>query len=224
MNVKQFYQNMCGVYMKRIVCLLGALVITPLSYAAAEPYAAVSGGLSLVNTSNVTNGGTVYGYHYTGGPEVSVAGGYRIDRHRFELEYSYKKTPVNTISKPVTITLPTIPPTTGTITVTNAENDADLTVSSYMANYYLNIYETRVTPFVGAGIGILSGELSSPASNANGITLGMQFSAGATYHLNNRFDLDLMYRYQFANSSIKGNATAVSYGSSNFSGGVRCYF
>lgn len=209
MNVKQFYIFMYGVFMRLIFFLCCTVLLVSVSIASAEPYAGLAGGLSVVHASNLVQGDARYNCSYDSGIAASVTGGYRMDKQRFDLTYGYKSVSIK--SK--------------TINGTRTEmQDADLTVSSLMANYYMEFYDTPVVPLIGIGIGLLYGDMKTTAFGVSGLTMGTQLTTGATYHLNKNIDLDVTYQFLFANSNIRSNRDEFSYSSSNISGGIRYYF
>lgn len=209
MNVKQFYIFMRGVSMKRIFLLCCIMSLAAASIAIAEPYVGIAGGLSVVNTSAITAQNSRASSSYEGGPAVSVSGGYRMDKHRFDLTCGYKKTKLKSI------------------TINSVRTDmeyADLTIYTLMGNYFLNLYDTPVTPFIGFGAGIISGNLNTDSTDLSGVTMGTQFSVGASYRMSKKFDVDLTYQFLITNANIRSKGSELSYGSNNFIGGVRYYF
>ncbi len=183
--------------------LVGLLLAVSTSTAfAAGPYVGVAGGVSIVHDSDVkipgyTTGTTKYD---TGvGVNVSV-GGSSEGAGRFEGEFGYK-----------------------TAGIKNSSYDA--AVMSFMANGYYDIKsESAVTPYFGAGIGVLNGELKVGGYKADDTVFGYQFMVGTGISVSKAVTLDLSYRFQGAATDLNIAGAKVSYMSSNIYGGIRLNF
>lgn len=199
--------------MKFRLLLTALLVVASATSAlAVGPYVGAGVGVSIVHDSDVR----VLGFtgtataNYDTGFGFNLSGGYNFDPVRIEGEFGYKKASVNKISGPG-----------GSVNI----NDTDITVMSYMFNGYYDIKtQSAITPFIGAGLGILHGEFSEPGDNTDDTSFGYQFSVGAAYKVNKNVDLDLSYRFQGAASDFAKNGVSISYHSSNIFGGIRYNF
>lgn len=81
-----------------------------------------------------------------------------------------------------------------------------------------------VRPFVGAGLGVLDGKISSSGAHESDTVFGYQAMAGVAFKAASHLTLDLSYRYQGAAKDFDMDGTKLSYGSSNVMLGVRYDF
>jgi opacity protein-like surface antigen len=96
---------------------------------------------------------------------------------------------------------------------------------SFMVNALYDIKtNTKLTPFVGAGLGILNGELDVRGDTADDTEFGYQIIAGATYNINNNIAIDLSYRFQQAPSDFSKDGVDIEYMSSLIMAGIRYNF
>jgi outer membrane immunogenic protein len=199
--------------MRNRILMAGFLVAALATSAMAKdgPYVGASGGVTLVHDSDltVTGVGTATGSFDTGGA-FNVEAGYRIQDARFAFQFGYKNADLSTISGPG-----------GSVGVT----DTQITVLSYMANGYYDFKNTSaVTPFLGAGIGLLSGKFESQGTSDTVNEFGYQFTAGLGFKASDNVMVDLSYLFQGAANDFSKDGTSVSYHSSNFLAGVRYNF
>lgn len=187
------------------------LVVSTTSALAAGPYVGASGGVSIVHDGDITVSGlgTVTA-EYDTGYGFNVSAGYAMEPLRFEFEFGYKNADMDKLSGPG-----------GTATVP----DTEITVLSYMVNalYDINI-KSPITPYVGAGIGLLNGELKEQGTKDDDTEFGYQIIVGAAYKVNRNLALDLSYRFQGAPSDFSKNGVSIEYNSSNIMAGLRYNF
>lgn len=195
--------------MRALVVML-LLVISATPALAAGPYVGASGGVSMVHDSDISEPGLSGTVSYDTGFGFNVNVGYDFVPVRVEFEFGYKNADVDQleffgIGVPIT--------------------NADLTVMSYMVNAFYDIKTTSAfTPYVGAGIGVVTGELDDSGATADDTVFGYQFIVGAAYNFNKNFALDLSYRFQGAAQDFSLNGSDLSYMSSNIMAGLRYSF
>jgi len=187
-----------------------ALSVLPAA-AAQGPYAGASVGFFVPHDSDLSvSGGGSGDVEYDLGLGFNVKAGYNFDGYRVEGEIGYKAADVDRISS-------------GGISA--SVNGADITILSYMVNGY---YDFKVNspfkPFIGAGIGIIDGEVGDGGSTTDDVVLGYQLTAGVSYMLNRNLNLDLYYRFQGAAIDFEDAGDKISYTSSNFNAGLRYNF
>jgi opacity protein-like surface antigen len=198
--------------MKLRAFLVGLLLsVSATSALAAGPYIGAAGGVSIVHDSDftVTGLGTATAEFDTG-YGFNVSAGYNFDPVRLEFEFGYKNADLDKFSGPG-----------GSFSVA----DTDITVMSYMVNALYDIKtKSPVTPYVGAGLGILNGELEEQGYKEDDTQFGYQLIAGAAYNINNNLALDVSYRFQHAPSDFSQDGLDVEYMSSNIMAGIRYNF
>jgi opacity protein-like surface antigen len=175
-------------------------------------YIGVGGGVSIFHDSDITlvGVGTVNGEYDTGFGFTINGGGYLNENVRLEGEFGYRKADMSKLSGPG-----------GSVTVTGVSTK----VMSYMVNGYYDFKsDSIVTPFIGVGVGMLSGELEDNGFSDKDNSFGYQAGAGLSIAANKKIDLDLSYRFQGATSDFESNGLKVSYTSSNIFAGLRVKF
>ena len=187
------------------------LVASTTSALAAGPYMGAGGGMTIIHDSDLANPGLpTVSAEYDKGYAFNVNGGYNFDGFRLEGEFGYKHANVNSISGPG-----------GTFNISGG----DATFMSYMANGYYDIKaEPAITPFIGAGLGLINGELNDNGHKADDTVFGYQLIAGIGFNINKNVTIDISYRFQGAASDLNVEGTDVSYKSSNLMAGVRYNF
>lgn len=191
-----------------VVALL--LAVSATSALAAGPYIGVSGGASMVHDSDISELGLTGTVSYDTGFGFNVNAGYNFDPVRVEFEFGYKKADVDKLEM-LGISVP----------ITNSE----LTVMSYMVNGFYDFKNTSAfTPYVGAGLGMVYGELDDNGVNSDDTVFGYQVIVGAAYNFNKNFALDLSYRFQGAAEDFSQNNMDLSYMSSSIMAGLRYSF
>lgn len=194
--------------MKISVLLAGVLLTTASTSAmAAGPYIGAAAGVSLYHDSDLSTGGAGK-IEYRTGRAFSASLGYNFDGFRFEGEAGYKHAYADTFQG-----------------VEVRDRSMDTTISSYMANAYWDVKtKSAVTPFLGAGIGVLHGRMTDAYFAYNDHVPGYQFSAGTGIKITDNLNLDLSYRYQKAAKDFFIGIYDVSYASSSFLAGARYNF
>ncbi|GFO70557.1 outer membrane channel protein [Geomonas limicola] len=194
-----------------LVVLMVAAFASSASAAAPGPYLGGSLGVSIVHDTDIHDPSGNATFEYDPGFAFNIAGGYNFEPGRLEAEFGYKNADVSRA---------TVGALSGSVSGT------DITVLSYMFNGYYDfkLSGTPVTPFVGAGLGILHGELDVQGSKGDDTVFGYQFMLGAGYKVNRNITLDLSYRFQGAASDFSESGTSFSYNSSNILFGMRYNF
>jgi outer membrane immunogenic protein len=194
----------------RALVVMLLLVISATSALAAGPYVGASGGVSMVHDSDISEPGISGTVEYDTGFGFNLNVGYDFDPVRVEFEFGYKNADVKNLSA-FGIGVPV--------------NNADLTTLSYMVNAFYDIKtKSAFTPYLGAGIGMINGELDDNGYTADDTVFGYQFIVGAAYNFNKNFALDLSYRFQGAAQDFSLNGSDLSYMSSNIMAGMRYSF
>lgn len=191
-----------------LVVFIVAVLATPAM--AAGPYMGASLGVAIFHDSDLSAGGNTANAEYDPGFAFNLNGGYNFDPVRVEAEFGYKNADVDKV-------------TVGGTTFSGS--GSDVTVLSYMLNGYYDFkISSPFTPYVGAGLGILHGELDDAGVKSDDTTFGYQFMVGAGYKINKNITLDLSYRFQGATSDFSENGLSISYHSSNILAGLRYNF
>lgn len=204
---------------KQIVIILALFLALPpaASYSADGLYVAAAMGASLQHSNRLEGGNPPIPLPQKAGTADSIAAGYRLNRTRFEGEYSN-----SSLSYPNSY----IP------------FDNDLNIDSYMVNVLFDFLPgSVVSPFAGAGMGsikvtrdyhtVSAGNSGSPymSNSAYDTHIGYQLSAGISLAATENLNLDLYYRYRSALSDFKlGEGYTLPYKNSNFMLGLRFTF
>lgn len=198
--------------MKIRALLVGILLVASTTSAlAAGPYIGAAGGVSIVHDGDikVTGVGTATS-EYDTGYGFNVSAGYNFEPVRLEFEFGYKNAELDKLTGPG-----------GSASV----SDTDITVMSYMVNAFYDIKtNSPITPYIGAGLGLLNGELQSQGSKDDDTVFGYQIIIGAAYNVSKNVALDLSYRFQGAPSDFSKNNVSIEYNSSNVMAGLRYNF
>jgi len=184
------------------------LLASTTSALAAGPYIGAAGGMTIFHDSDLKNAaGTTATVSYDKGFGFNVSGGYNFDGFRCEGEFGYKKADVDTV---------------GIVSISGG----DATFMSYMVNGYYDIKTTEpaITPYIGAGLGLINGELNDNGQKADDNVFGYQVVAGIGFNVNKNVAIDLSYRFQGAASDLKVEGSELSYTSSNLMAGLRYNF
>lgn len=190
---------------KSLVVAAALLAASVASAQAQGTYVGASGGVTFYHDSDVDYAGVpgITRISYEAGPAFNIAAGIKMQPVRLEAEFGYKQADLDEVNGfPVT--------------------NSDLTVTSYMLNGYYDFPATSgVVPFVGAGIGAINGEFSTPGGEGDDTAFGYQLTAGASFRLSRAVDFDIYYRFQSAPGDFEDSGGNVSYDSSNLMAGVR---
>ncbi|MFZ2951086.1 MAG: outer membrane protein [Desulfuromonadaceae bacterium] len=197
----------------RIKILLAGLllIVSTTSALAAGPYIGAAGGISITHDGDttVTGVGTV-DTEYDTGFGFNLSAGYSFDPVRLEFEFGYKNADMDKISGPG-----------GSIPVP----DTEITVMSYMVNALYDFKTgSQFTPYIGAGLGLMNGELKSEGEKEDDTVFGYQVILGAAYNVNQNLAFDLSYRLQSAPSDFENSGVSIEYTSSNIMAGLRYNF
>jgi len=187
------------------------LMLSATSALANGPYVGVGGGVSILHKSDLNSvGDPTHTVSYDTGYGFNASLGYNLKPVRFELEFGYKRADLDKIDGPIL---------SGTFI------NSDVTVMSYMLNSYFDINtETAFVPYIGAGVGVLNGEVDFNGTKIDDTVMGYQFAVGVAYNFNKNVALDVSYRYQGAASDFEQDGGGLSYVSSNIMGGLRYSF
>lgn len=187
-----------------IAVVLFALSVVPA--AAAGPYFGASVGGFVPHEADLSAFGEEVDVEYDTGMGFDVKGGYDFDGFRLEGEFGYKNADVDKVED-------------------FEVDDADLTIMSFMFNAFADMKTgTPLTPFVGAGIGFLNGEVEEDDLSTDDTVFGYQLTAGLAYAVTPNLNLELYYRFQGAGSDFEDDEAELSYTSSNINVGVRWAF
>lgn len=198
--------------MKIKIMLAGLfLAVSATSAFAVVPYVGVAGGVSLIHDSDLDISGLpTITASYDTGFGFDVSGGVKFAGGRVEGEFGYKKADIDELSGPG-----------GSVSV----NGADLTVMSYMINGYIeNPKESNINPYLGAGLGLINGELEVPGGKGDDTVVGYQLMVGVGSKLSKNVTLDISYRFQGAADEFNVDGADITYHSSNIYAGIRFNF
>lgn len=166
-------------------------------------------GVSIPKNASVTTdyyngGGENDQVEFDPGINIGGTGGYDFGYLRLEGEISYKNSEIGSITDQY-------PPP-----YRFRNPDGNLGVAAFMANAFFDLHnETRVTPYLGGGIGFANLQLSDTyATDAGGrfriydegddTVFAYQAGAGVEIAINRRYSLDVGYRY-FGTDTAKIN-------------------
>jgi len=192
--------------------LAGVLLLASTSSVlAAGPYIGAAGGVSIIHDSDVNYpGDPTVTVSYKTGYALNLSAGYNFDGARVEGEFGYKKADIDKAS--------------ALGTSVNIDG-SDATIMSYMVNGYYDIKTgSAVTPYIGAGLGMINGEMNDNGYKKDDTVLGYQIIAGVGFNVNKNVAIDISYRFQGAAADFNIDGSDVSYMSSNLLGGVRFNF
>jgi len=165
-------------------------------------YLGAAGGVSIYHDSDVSiTGGPSGDVSYKTGYGFNLAAGYDFEPVRAEFEFGYKSAEIKD---------------TGGV---------DTNIQSYMINAYYDFKnKTSLTPYVGAGVGMLNGELEDNGISIDDNAFGYQVMVGTAYNMTKNLALDLSYRFQGAANDFSKEGIDISYNSSNIYAGIRYTF
>ena len=164
----------------------------------ASPYVELDLGASIPLDSKIIDNADA---SYNPTIAVTSAVGYAFNQNfRVDLEYGYQEADIDRIAG------------------VNVDGAASLTVHTALANGYYNFKNsTKITPFIGGGVGaaFLEGNLGS--ASASDTVLAYQGTAGASYSVNDHLAVTGSYRYTgtedgafgLPNTSFSGNLVRV---------------
>ncbi len=222
---------------RKLILISSALLLAiPTICAAAPrtgPYASGFIGVSIPGDSDVT---TEYfnntstdndQVEFDPGINIGGTGGFDFGYFRVEGEISHKYSEIESI-------------TDQNANFRFRNSDGNLGVTAFMANAFFDLHnETRVTPYLGGGIGFASLQLSDTRANDSSGRLllyeedddavfAYQVGAGVEIAINRRFSLDLGYRYFGTETATFDNdfdrSSSMKFESHNLAVGFRVMF
>jgi len=104
---------------------------------------------------------------------------------------------------------------------------ADIKVStmSFFLNSYYDIRTNfPVAPYIGAGLGLINGELDTQGTKNSENVVGYQMIFGGAIDVGKNLLLDISYRFQGTGSNFSNSNMNLSYSSSNIMAGLRYNF
>ena len=159
---------------KQILMAAAGVAISSSVYA--SPYVELNLGASIPLDSKIIDNADA---SYNPTIAVTSAVGYAFNQNfRVDLEYGYQEADIDRIAG------------------VNVDGAASLTVHTALANGYYNFKNsTKITPFIGGGVGaaFLEGNLGS--ASASDTVLAYQGTAGASYSVNDHLAVTGSYRY-----------------------------
>ncbi len=159
---------------KKILMTAAGVAISSSLYA--SPYVELDLGASIPLDSKIIDNADA---SYNPTIAVTSAVGYAFNQNfRVDLEYGYQEADIDRIAG------------------VNVDGAASLTVHTALANGYYNFKNsTKITPFIGGGVGaaFLEGNLGS--ASASDTVLAYQGTAGASYSVNDHLAVTGSYRY-----------------------------
>ncbi len=194
------------------VMLVGLLLVAfaTTAMAAGGPYLTASGGVSIFHDSDLSEPGLSGTAEYKTGYGFNVGAGYNFDPVRVEFEFGYKNADVDKLTL---------------FGISASVSDTNLTTMSFMANAYYDFKNSSpFTPYIGAGIGAIYGEISGGGASGDDTVFGYQAIVGGAYNVNKNLAIDLSYRFQGTASDFSLSGTDTSYMSSNIVAGLRYQF
>lgn len=199
-----------------LVCLVSSFLMASFSFAAVGPYVSGQVGATFLQDADFSASGGLTGEtSFDTGFNLGVAGGYDFGPARVEGEVAYR---LNDVDEYQVNGLGTF------------AGDGDVSTLSLMANGFWDIETgSRVTPYLGAGIGVAQVSMDDPSvpMDDDDTVFAYQLAAGVAFDLNPSLALDLGYRY-FATSDPEFDDAAgtfeTEYMSHNLSLGLRYTF
>ncbi|HOI15086.1 MAG TPA: outer membrane beta-barrel protein [Geobacteraceae bacterium] len=197
--------------MKRIVLAL-LMVLAFASAALADGfYIGAAGGVNFIQDSTVRNpdvSSDSLEASFDPGYLFDAVAGYRWQMLRFEGEFIYQKSDLDSISSPES----TFP------------RDGDATGIGGMANAWIDLAtESIVTVYIGGGLGFMNVKLSNSTVSINDSVFAWQVGAGVGFALTKKLSLDLGYRL-LVTSDLEYNNGKAEYFNGNIRAGLRYEF
>jgi opacity protein-like surface antigen len=181
-----------------------ALATLTISATAGSPYLGLSGGLTLLNDSDITGPSGSPELSYDAGYNIEGAFGYTFGTWRAEVALGWLENDMDqAFSMPV---------------------DGSISAWTAMLNGYYDINtDSAFTPFVLAGIGFIGAEGEISGNKEDDTVPGMQLGAGIGYAVSSNVVIDLKYKYFFA-QDLNFDGTDVSLGGNLIQIGTRYNF
>jgi opacity protein-like surface antigen len=211
--------------MKKIVStslIACSFLLTANAYSADGLYISADAGLAILSDADATDPsqpGITATMGYDAGVSFLAALGYKMQNFRCEGEIGYQ---INDFDKQSAFGM-------------DLDLAGDQTALSFLANVYYDIpTNSRFTPFITAGVGVVKvdiNDLRYPAStwqepyNDDDTVLAGQLGAGVAFAMNDYFSIDLKYRFFMADDlEFSDNSTLDGPLSHNFYFGLRYTF
>ena len=219
--------------MKFRLLLAGLLIAASASSALASgPYIGTTAGVSMFHDADIEIQ-SGYPYYdtdeakisYDSGVALGGSFGYDFDGFRLEGEVGYRTADLDTITGTV-YGYTDLYGYAGPYGYTESVPGADVSITSYMMNGIVDFAPNNVfSPFLGAGLGILRGEMNQEGyASADDTVVGYQMMAGFSIKAGEKVFFDVSYRFQGAASDFETDDATLSYTSSNILGGIRLKF
>ena len=159
---------------KKILMTAAGVAISSSLYA--SPYVELDLGASIPLDSKIIDNADA---SYNPTIAVTSAVGYAFNQNfRVDLEYGYQEADIDRIAG------------------VNVDGAASLTVHTALANGYYNFRNsTKITPFIGGGVGAAFIEGNLASASATDTVLAYQGTAGAFYSVNEHLAVTGSYRY-----------------------------
>lgn len=187
----------------RLALLVGGMLLaaSATSAMAQGAYIGASGGVVFVHDSDVAGAGEL---SYDAGGTLKLSAGMKMNQVRGEFEFGYQESDLDEFE--------------------GVGVDGDLSVASYMLNgYYDFMPMAGFTPFLGAGIGFLTGEFDAAGLEEDDTAFGYQLMAGASWKMTPNVNFDVSYRFQSAPNDFEDGGE-IEYNSSSLLAGFRYSF
>jgi opacity protein-like surface antigen len=190
--------------------------LQPAGTGAGQYYLGGQAGMFLPIESSVSGEGVSGKLTYHAGLVLALLGGYQFGNGwRAEAELNYRRLSTDRLS-------------TG---ATAVSVDGDVWSGGFMTNLYYDFRNrTRVTPFVGGGVGLVVAEFGSATSNGTtlwsadrDVSFAYQGMAGFALRVAPRSELDFVYHH-YAVPSFHFDTLAAKFRGLNLSAGFRHYF
>ena len=195
-------------------CLFFSVCINTFSLAG-DFYVGGNVDLVFLSEADFKNAGVTQEATFDAGFGVGGCAGYDFGFARAEGEVVYRK---NNVNKVTTLEFGKVSPS------------GDISALSFMLNGFYDFKnQTRITPYIGAGIGVARVDLSTVSgggiriSGGDDIVFAYQFEVGFGNRVNESITLDLGYRY-FATTDPQLGDTDAEYHSHNFLASIRYAF
>lgn len=191
--------------------VLAFLALSAVPAVAQGPYVGASAGLFIPHESDISSADLGSGdLEYEVGFGFDLKAGINLYDFRLEGEFGYKSADVDEGTDAF-----------GSFDVSGV----DITLFSFMFNGYYDFRtNTRLKPYVGAGIGLLNLELDDNGFKSDDTAFGYQFTAGVALPVDRYLSLDFYYRFQGSASDFETADDDISYTSSNINAGLRYNF
>jgi opacity protein-like surface antigen len=176
--------------MKKTLCMIAASALSLAAYSEVKPYASLSGGLGLLNDSDISglsgDGITVNEASFDAGYVLEGAFGVAYDTVpvRAEIALSYQGNDLDEIEA-----------TDGVVTASIPVDGEQATLAWMINGYYDFVSEASITPYIMAGLGFANVDLEIEGDSADDTVVAGQLGAGVGFALSETATLDLKYKY-----------------------------